>query len=78
MQRGAIALRFKDGSESEKGVEGYGSRNVSILRVFTNRVKSNRGCPSKQAESSSRITVVGYKHTCKLLSTRASTKFLKQ
>ena len=49
MQRGAIALRFKDGSESEKGVEGYGSRNVSILRVFTNRVKSNRGRPSKQA-----------------------------
>ena len=42
MQRGAITLRSKDGWSEEKGMEGYGPGNVSMLRVtrlFTNRVE---------------------------------------
>ena len=36
------------------------------------------GRPSKHAKLSSRITIFEYKRTCQLLSTRASTKFLKR
>jgi len=36
------------------------------------------GCPSKQVESSSRITTVEYKRTCQLLPTQTATKLLKQ
>ena len=77
MQRSVVTLR------SEEEMEGYGTGNVSILRVmrmFTNRVGSHwvvvaliseklglTGRPSKQAGSSSRITMVEYKRTCQLL-----------
>ena len=77
MQRSVVTLR------SEEEMEGYGTGNVCILRVmrmFTNRVGSHwvvvaliseklglTGRPSKQAGSSSRITMVEYKRTCQLL-----------
>ena len=43
MQRGAITLRSKDGQSEDKGMEGYGPRNVPILRVtrmFANASKA--------------------------------------
>ena len=45
MQRGAVALKSKEGWSEEEGMEGYGPGNVSILRVtrmFTNHVKGHR------------------------------------
>ena len=92
MQRGAIALKSKEGWSEEEGMEGYGFGNVSILRVTgCLRIASKAtgyvliseelrltGDPSKEAESSSRITIVEYKRTCQILPIRALTKFLKQ
>ena len=45
MQRGAVALKSKEGWSEEEGMKGYGPGNVSILRVtriITNHVKGYR------------------------------------
>ena len=45
MQRGAVALKSKEGWSEEEGIEGYGPGNVSILcvtRMFMNHVKGHR------------------------------------